>query len=120
MSKKKRKKVSALWEWGEAQQCAFNTIKEKLSFPPVLAYADFSKPFVLHTDASTEGLGAVLYQVQEGQERVIAYASRGLRNSEKHYPAHKLEFLCLKWSVTEKFHDYLYGNKFEVCTDNNP
>ena len=51
---------------------------------------------------------------------MIAYASRGLRNSEKHYPAHKLEFLCLKWSVTEKFHDYLYGNKFEVCTDNNP
>ena len=109
-----------MWEWGEAQQCAFNTIKEKLSSPPVLAYADFSKPFVLHTDASTEGLGAVLYQVQEGQERVIAYASRGLRNSEKHYPAHKMEFLCLKWSVTEKFHDYLYGNKFEVCTDNNP
>ena len=115
-----KKRVSVLWEWGEAQQCAFNTIKEKLSFPPVLAYADFSKPFVLHSDASTEGLGAVLYQVQEGQERLIAYASRGLRNSEKHYPAHKLEFLCLQWSVTEKFHDYLYGNKFEVCTDNNP
>lgn len=120
VSKKKKKKSSVLWEWGEAQQCAFNTIKEKLSSPPVLAYADFSKPFVLHTDASTEGLGAVLYQVQDGQEKVIAYASRGLRKSERHYPAHKLEFLCLKWSVTEKFHDYLYGNHFEVCTDNNP
>ena len=52
--------------------------------------------------------------------RVCAYASRGLRASEKNCPAHKLEFLCLKWAVTEKFHDYLYGNQFDVCTDNNP
>ena len=51
---------------------------------------------------------------------MIAYVSRGLRNSEKHYPARKLEFLCLKWAVTEKFHDYLYGNQFQVVTDNNP
>ena len=102
------------------KKVAFNTLKEKLSSPPILAYADFSKPFILNTDASSEGLGAVLYQVQNGQEKVIAYASRGLRNSERHYPAHKSEFLCLKWSVTEKFHDYLHGNQFEVRTDNNP
>ena len=108
------------WEWGEAQQGAFETLKEKLSSPPILAYADFSKPFVLHTDASGEGLGAVLYQVQDGREKVIAYASRGLRQGEKHYPAHKLEFLYLKWAVTEKFKDYLYNNQFDVCTDNNP
>ncbi|XP_052797464.1 uncharacterized protein LOC128229702 [Mya arenaria] len=43
-----------------------------------------------------------------------------LRRSERNYPAHKLEFLALKWAVTDKFHDYLYGNKFEVTTDNNP
>ena len=86
--KKKYKKISP-WQWGPAQQCAFDTIKEKLSSPPVLAYADFSKPFILHTDASSEGLGAVLYQEQDGIERVIAYASRGLRNGEKNYPAHK-------------------------------
>ncbi|MCG8044919.1 MAG: RNase H-like domain-containing protein [Candidatus Thiodiazotropha endolucinida] len=120
ISKKNKKKKFASWQWGEAQVLAFNTLKEKLSSPPVLAYADFSKPFILHTDASSEGLGAVLYQVQDGHKKVIAYASRGLRNSEKHYPAHKLEFLCLKWSVTDKFHDYLYGNQFEVITDNNP
>ena len=118
--KKKKKKKSVPWQWGEAQQLAFNTLKEKLSSPPILAYADFSKPFILHTDASTDGLGVVLYQEQDGHERIIAYASRGLRNSEKHYPAHKLEFLCLKWAVTEKFHDYLYGNQFTVHTDNNP
>ena len=61
-----------------------------------------------------------MYQEQEGTERVIAYASRGLRTSEKHYPAHKLEFLCLKWAVVYKFHDYLNGVQFEVRTDNNP
>ena len=41
-------------------------------------------------------------------------------DNKKYYPAHKLEFLCLKWSVTEKFHDYLYGNQFGIYTDNNP
>lgn len=86
----------------------------------MLAYADFTKPFVVSTDASVDGLGAVLYQVQDGHERVIAYASRGLRASERNYPAHKLEFLCLKWALSDKFHDYLYGNDFIVRTDNNP
>ena len=119
-NQKKKKKKSIPWQWGESQQAAFDMLKLKLSTPPVLAYADFSKSFVIHTDASREGLGAVLYQEHNGIERVIAYASRGLRNSERNYPAHKLEFLCLKWAVSEKFHDYLYGNQFLVCTDNNP
>ncbi|MCG8045180.1 MAG: Ty3/Gypsy family RNase HI domain-containing protein, partial [Candidatus Thiodiazotropha endolucinida] len=59
-------------------------------------------------------------QAQEGTDRAVAYASRSLKASERNYPAHKLEFQALKWSVTEKFHDYLYGNTFEVITDNNP
>ena len=116
--KKKRKVVSSKWE--EAQQIAFETRKEKLSSPLVLAYADFSKPFIVHTDASLDCLGAVLYQEQDGVERVIAYASRGLRSGQRNYPAHKLEFLCLKWAVTDKFHNNLYGNTFNVFTDNNP
>ena len=75
----------------------------------------------MHTDSSSEGLGAVLYQKQNGKLRVIAYASRSVSKSESHYPAHKLEFLALKWAVCEKFHEYLYGsNMFEVYTDNNP
>lgn len=77
-------------------------------------------PYILHTDASSTGLGAALYQEQEGQLHIVAYASRGLSRSESRYPAHKLEFLALKWSVTEKFRDYLYGNQFTVITDSNP
>jgi len=67
-----------------------------------------------------DGLCAILYQHQDGVPRVIAYASRRVSDTEKKYPAHKLEFLALKWAITEKFHDYLYGQKFSVLTDNNP
>ena len=90
--------------------------------PPILVYADFDKPFILHTDPSSHGLGVVLDQIQNNDKRVtcIVYASRGLKNSEKHHPAHKLEFLSLKWAVTDKFHDYLYGNKFEVIQTITP
>ncbi len=68
---------------------------------PVLGFANPKLPYTLHTDASTTGLGAALYQEQDGQSRVIAYASRGLSRSEARYPAHKLEFLALKWAITE-------------------
>ena len=119
-AKRRKKRDKVPWEWGPSQQSAFDIIIQKLTSPPVLAYADFTKPFIVTTDASVEGLGAVLYQEQGGLEKVIAYASRGLRPSEKNYPAHKLEFLALKWALTDKFHDYLYGNTFEVRTDNNP
>ena len=84
-----------------------------------MAYADYKRPFVLHTDASTTGLGAVLYQKQDGKERMIAYASWTLNHAEWDYDAHKLEFLALKWAVTDCFHEYLYGATFDVYTDNN-
>ena len=93
-------------------------MEKKLIKPPDLAYADYSKPFNIHTDASTTGVGAVLYQNQDGMDRVVAYASHSLKLSEKNYPAHKLEFLALKWAITEKFHDYLYGATFSDVTDN--
>uniref|UniRef100_A0A3B1ISM8 Gypsy retrotransposon integrase-like protein 1 n=1 Tax=Astyanax mexicanus TaxID=7994 RepID=A0A3B1ISM8_ASTMX len=106
--------------WTESCQEAFDTIINKLTSAPVLAYANPKLPYILHTDASTTGLGAALYQEQNGQIRAIAFASRGLSHSESRYPAHKLEFLALKWAVTEKFSDYLYGNSFTVITDSNP
>ena len=89
---------------------AFDTLKEALTTAPVLAYPYYNHPFMLHTDASADGLGAVLYQDINGAKRVIAYA-RSLKPTEKNYPAHNLEFLALKWSVCHKFHEYLYGNK---------
>ena len=106
--------------WKTEQQNAFEQLKDALSSQPVLGYANYNLPFELHTDASSKGLGAVLYQKQNDRLRVISYASRGLKRSEKNYPAAKLEFLALKWAVTEKLHDYLYGTKFTVVTDNNP
>ncbi|KAL5006251.1 hypothetical protein ScPMuIL_015057, partial [Solemya velum] len=117
-NKKKRKYTDFVW--GHEQQTAFEELKKKLVSAPVLGYADYTLPFELHVDASTSGLGSVLYQRQNGTMRVIAYASRGLSNSERNYPAHKLEFLALKWALVEKFHDYLYGQSFTVFTDNNP
>ncbi len=116
----KRENKSTKIELSETAIQAFTDIKAKLTQPPILAYANFNEPFELHTDASQAGLGAVLYQKQEGKLRVIAYASRGLKTAEHNYSAHRLEFLALKWAVTEKFHDYLYGQDFVVYTDNNP
>ena len=121
MNKKgKKTKTATSWIRGPGQQHAFDLIIEKLTSPPVLAYADYSKEFILKIDASGNGLGTVLYQETDGIEQVIAYASRGLRANECNYPEHKLEFLALKWAVPDKFHDYLHGNKFEVRTDDNP
>lgn len=110
-------------DWTPDRQVAFDTLKTALVSAPVLAYADFSKPFHLYSDASLGGLGAILAQVQDSRERVIVYASRSLHPTErndKNYSSFKLEFLALKWAVTEKFKDYLWGNKFLAFTDNNP
>ena len=88
---------------------------------PVLAFADFKKPFLLETDASIEGLGAVLSQKQDdGRYHPIAYASRGLKGGELKYHSSKLEFLALKWAITEQFREYLQYQPFLVRTDNNP
>ena len=107
-------------KWDLEGQEAFDKVKDICTTTPILAYADFGKPFKLHTDVSVLGLGAVLYQVQHGVEKVISYASQSLTKSEAKYPVHKLEFLCLKWAITDQFHEYLYGNTFDVYTDNNP
>ena len=109
--------------WDQYCEVGFQALKERLTSAPVLAYADFSRPFVLEIDASYAGLGAVLSQDQEGGRRPIAYASRGLRPTERNmanYSSRKLELLGLKWAVTEKFREYLLGHPCTVFTDNNP
>ena len=88
---------------------------------PVLAFTDFKKPFLLETDASIEGLGAVLSQKQDDDRyHPIVYASRSLKGGELKYHSSKLEFLALKWAVTEQFSEYLQYQPFLVRTDNNP
>ena len=89
----KRTAKKTFVEWTEAADSAFEHLKKLCTSTPILAYPDYKLPFVLHTDSSSEGLGAVLYQKQDGKLRVIAYASRSVSKSESHYPAHKLEFL---------------------------
>ena len=104
----------------EQTLAAFHTLKKKCATAPVLAYADLKKPFLLETDASGEGLGAVLQQVQDdGKYHPVAYATRSLHGSEKNYHSSKLEFLALKWAITEQFKKYLLYKPFTVKTDNN-
>ena len=111
----------ALVQWDSECQLDFDKLKDLCTKTPILAYADYGKPFQLHTDASDLGLGAILYQINDsGHQRVIAYASHSLSNMERNYPAHKVEFLALKWAVTDRFHEYLYGGWFDIYTDNNP
>ena len=119
--KKKTKQIKQKeWELGNSQQESFELLKEKLSSSPILSHPNYNKPFEIHTYASGQGLGAIFYQEQSGIKKVIVYASRGLTKGEKNYPAHKLEFLALKWCICDKFHHYLYRNHFIVSTDNNP
>ena len=105
---------------------AFDCLKAACLQAPILSFTDFNKPFLLETDASGRGLGAVLSQKQaDGQYHPIAYASRVMNETEQRYHSNKQEFLTLKWAVTEQFHEYLspYGknrNEFIVRTDNNP
>ena len=102
---------------------AFGELKARLTSPPILGYPDFSLPFIVETDASFDGLGAVLSQEQKHGKVVLCYASRSLRPPEKNmsnYSSMKLELLGLKWAITEKFRDYLLGGEFTVYTDNNP
>ena len=106
--------------WDQECDEAFHQIIHCLTHAPVLAFADPQKPYILHVDASLKGLGAVLYQEYPEGLKPVAFASRKLKPSERNYHIHQLEFLSLKWAVVDKLHDYLYGARFTVRTDNNP
>jgi hypothetical protein len=110
--------------WTNQHRKVLAELIDILTTSKVMAFPDFEKSFVLHTDASQDGLGAILYQKQDdGRLAVIAYGSRTLSPAEKNYHLHsgKLEFLALKWAITERFRDILYYTpSFDVYTDNNP
>ena len=110
-------------KWTPTCTEAFQILKHKLTSAPVLGFPDFELPFILEVDSSLDGIGAVLSQKQEGRKVVLAYASRSLKESQqnmKNYSSMRPELLGLRWAVTEKFKDYLYGSRCIVYTDNNP
>lgn len=115
------RKLTAV-DWSPACEEAFHRLKRELLNCAVLAHPDFSRPFILSVDASLDGLGAVLSQLPAGGDkaRPIAFASKALSKSQQRYPAYRLEFMALKWSVSEKFSHWLKGHDFTVWTDNNP
>ena len=108
------------FQWTLCCQESFETLKDLLTTPPVLAYPNFTKEFVLHTDASGEGLGAILEQEQEdGQLHPVAHASRSINKHEKQYDVAELEALGVVWAV-KHFRSYLIGQKCTVYTDHAP
>ena len=102
--------------WTEECERAFKQLKTALISTPILAYPTNDDSFILDTDASNMGIGAVLSQIQEGTEKVIAYFSRTLTKAERRYCVTRKELLALVKS-TKHFHHYLYGRKFLIRTD---
>ena len=100
---------------------AFKMLKQACMNSPVLALTDYSKEFLLETDASKEGLGAVFSQKKDdGWFHPVAYGSQVLTMHEKNHHSTKCKFLALKWAVTEHFKEYLPYQPFLVKTNNNP
>ena len=100
---------------------AFEALKQVFMTAPVLAFANYTKPFFLEMNAFKDGLRAVLSQKQADRRyHPVAYGSRGLTPHEKNYHLTKPEFLALQWVVTEHFKEYLLYRHFLVKTDNNP
>jgi exonuclease III len=120
-----REKATAPWisnadgtaMWTAEEEAQFLTIRNCLTQAPILAHPDWSLPFEVHTEASREGLGAVLVQRQGGQEVAIGYASRARTGAEKPFAVWELEGLTVVWAC-RLFRMYLYGGKFKIVTDN--
>lgn len=104
------------FRWNREQQQAFEQLERHLTEAPVLACPDFGQKFTLQTDACDYGLGAVLTQEVEGQERVIAYASRRLNQAEMNYSPTEKECLAIVWAI-RKLRPYLEGYHFTVVTE---
>ena len=106
--------------WHEPQEKAFDTLKTCVASPPILKLPNFNKPFILQTDASNIGIGAVILQEgEDGEKYPIAFASRKLLPRETRYSTIEKECLSIVWSTT-KFEEYLYGKEFILETDHQP
>lgn len=108
----------ASFEWGPHQETSFETLKTALTPAPVLGHFVEGADTEIRTDASGHGIGAVLAQSHNGQQRVIAYASRTLNKSERNFSTTEKECLAVIWAVS-KFRPYLYGSPFRIVTDHH-
>jgi transposase InsO family protein len=104
------------FKWDGETERAFQELKLSLQEAPILGYPDVRSPYILDTDASHCGIGAVLSQVQEGKERVIAYYSKTLSPPEHNYCVTRKELLAVVKAV-KHFRPYLYGREFTLRTD---
>ena len=113
-----QKEVS--WEWKPEQEQAWMESKRLLKSPKLLVHFDSEKELLLTCDASSYGLGAVLsHRMTDGTEKPITYASRTMNSAEKNYSQIEKEALAIVFGI-KKFHQYLYGKKFEIQTDHKP
>ena len=102
--------------WIDKHQEAYNQLKSRLINPPILSHPNFDFPFIIQTDASYEGLGAVLCQNIDGKERVIQYISRTLQSNEGKWCTREIEALGIIFAC-ETFRPYIIGTKFLIETD---
>jgi hypothetical protein len=112
-------KKDVKYVWGEVQEIAFRALKHKLTSEPILQYPDFSKEFILTTDASNEGAGAVLSQGTIGADLPVGYASRTFNKAERNYSTVEKELAAIVWGI-KHFRPYLYGRRFKIVSDHKP
>jgi RNase H-like domain found in reverse transcriptase len=109
------------FDFNERAKISFDMLKQKLISPPILSYPNFDNTFIISTDASDYGLGAVLSQLDdENLDHPISYASRSLNTSESRYSTFDRELLAIVWAVTKQFRSFVYGRKFIVFSDHLP
>jgi hypothetical protein len=114
-----RKNMPTKVVWTDACQNAFDTLKSRLTSDLVVKLPDLTKPFLLRTDASNTGLGAVLLQEHNDTKHPVAYASRKLTTTEQKYSTSEKECLAIVWAI-KKFENYLYGKTFVIECDHQP
>ncbi|GFX45425.1 retrovirus-related Pol polyprotein from transposon 297 [Trichonephila clavipes] len=111
-------KKKAFWKWSEKEEKAFQTLKQCLVSTQILKQADFSKPFLIRTDASNYALRAVLLQEEDKEEHPVEFSSR-LNPAERNYSTTAREALAVVWALT-KFRGYIDGASIIVASDHQP